>query len=132
MVAGLALFVGMVEAGGVTTPSPEQEQAVWMQPASSDGVYNLRPYAKDGTPLTDVYLYDQDGNPFVTNPEFYGYRVDRSCGAPVLNRYPLPLVAEGPEAAVESTPSACPAPVPAEPAPMATATPAAPKPGRTN
>ncbi|MGW3344987.1 hypothetical protein ACWDA3_16875 [Nonomuraea rubra] len=124
VVAGFALFVGMVEAGDAMTPSPAQEQAVWMQPASSDGVYNLRPYAKDGTPLADVYLYDQDGKPFVTNPEFYGYKVDRSCGEPVLNRYPLPLVEEGPAMGDDGLPaataSACPTPAPE---PMATATP---------
>ncbi|GAA4925560.1 hypothetical protein HD597_011472 [Nonomuraea thailandensis] len=129
-VAALALFAGMVEAGDAMTPSPEQEQAVWMQPASSDGVYNLRPYARDGKPLNDVYLYDQDGKPFVTNPEFYGYKVDRSCGEPVLNRYPLPLVEEGPmeggDGLSAATASACPTATP-EPAPTVTATPARPE-----
>ncbi|MEU8362018.1 hypothetical protein AB0C27_38965 [Nonomuraea sp. NPDC048882] len=96
-VAALALFAGMVEAGGLTTPVPSPEAVtsigrVYVRQASSDGVYNLRPYAKDGTPLTDVYLYDQDGRPFTTTPEDYGYQVDRSCGDPVLNRYPLPLI----------------------------------------
>ncbi|MEV0998243.1 hypothetical protein [Nonomuraea sp. NPDC050202] len=128
-VAALTLFVGMVEAGDAMTPNPEQEQAVWMQPASSDGVYNLRPYAKDGKPLSDVYLYDQDGKPFVTNPEFYGYKVDRSCGEPVLNRYPLPLVEEEPMTGDDGLPtaaaSACPTSTP-EPGPMATATPERP------
>ncbi|MER6946384.1 hypothetical protein ABT294_20355 [Nonomuraea sp. NPDC000554] len=78
--------------------------------APGDEVYNIKPYAKDGTPLTDVYLYDQDGKPVTTNPEFYGYKVDRSCGEPILNRYPLPLVAD--EGADESTtalaPPSCP------------------------
>ncbi|AQZ68709.1 Proline-rich protein [[Actinomadura] parvosata subsp. kistnae] len=119
-VAGFALFVGMVAAGDALTPQPEEDQAVWMQPASSDGVYNLRPYAKDGTPLTDVYLYDQDGNPFVTNPEFYGYRVDRACGEPVLNRYPLPLVEDDGQDGQVATATACSTPAPE---PMATVRP---------
>ncbi|MEV4073606.1 hypothetical protein ACGFJC_40570 [Nonomuraea fuscirosea] len=108
-VAALALFAGMVEAGGLTTPVPSESVAtagrgepVYVRQASSDGVYNLRPYAKDGTPLADVYLYDQDGKPFTTRPEDYGYQVDRSCGDPVLNRYPLPLI-DG-DAAMEQEP----------------------------
>ncbi|GAA1648581.1 hypothetical protein GCM10009733_052170 [Nonomuraea maheshkhaliensis] len=140
-VAALALFTGMVEAGGLTTPEPSPAVAtaipigrVYVRQASSDGVYNLRPYAKDGTPLTDVYLYDQDGRPFTTTPEDYGYQVDRACGAPVLNRYPLPLI-KG-EAAMEAEvgaemetpkPSACPSAAPsARPSegPTVTATPA--------
>jgi hypothetical protein len=101
---------------------------VWVDNASSDGVYNIKPYAKDGTPLTDVYLYDQDGNPLTTHPENYGYRVDRSCGEPILNRYPLPLVEDGfpedPLTMPEPKPTcAAPAPSP-EPAATATATPA--------
>lgn len=99
-VAGaLALFFGLVTAaswnngadhgGFMAEPSPN----VYVQPASSfNEVYNIKPYAKDGSPLTDVYLYDQDGKPVITSPEEYGYTVDRSCGEPILNRYPLPLV----------------------------------------
>lgn len=111
-VAGaLALFFGLVTAAswnsgrqGNDYPQPD----VYVQPASSfDEVYNIKPYAKDGTPLTDVYLYDQDGKPLITNPGDYGYTVDRSCGEPILNRYPLPLVMEYPE---QDTGTASPAP----------------------
>ncbi|SDJ52679.1 hypothetical protein SAMN05421874_102101 [Nonomuraea maritima] len=110
----------------VATARPE----VWMRNTSGDGVYNIRPYAKDGTPLTGVYLYDQDGNPLITRPEQYGFTVDRSCGEPVLNRYPLPLVdrRSSYEARTSTpTPPTCPTPT-AEPTtsatPTATATPA--------
>jgi hypothetical protein len=34
-------------------------------------VTNIYPYAKDGTPLHDVLLYDQDGNPLVLTEQGY-------------------------------------------------------------
>ncbi|MEQ4716698.1 hypothetical protein [Nonomuraea sp. B19D2] len=119
LVAALTLFAGMISASSydsdqasVAMVAPQQ---VWVDPASSnEGVYNIKPYAKDGTPLTDVYLYDQDGKPLTTNPEDYGYTVDRSCGEPILNRYPLPLVRDGfedPETAPEPRPT-CPTATP--------------------
>ncbi|WP_345390226.1 hypothetical protein [Nonomuraea salmonea] len=74
---------------------------------------NLRTYAKDGTPLTDVFLYDQDGKPFTTWPESFGFEIDRSCGEPVRNRYPLPLI-DRRESAGAATPSACPTESPTE------------------
>ncbi|MEV4175623.1 hypothetical protein [Nonomuraea sp. NPDC049709] len=136
VVASLALLAGLAQA---ESPQPREvymaQPDVWMRQASSDGVYNIQPYAKDGTPLTDVYLYDQDGNPLTTDPEDYGYEVDRSCGEPVLNRYPLPLVERRAALAAETgpspTPSACPTPQ-AAPVPAATATPApVPTPAKT-
>ncbi|MGN9840733.1 hypothetical protein ACTMTI_21680 [Nonomuraea sp. H19] len=112
-VAGaLALFIGLVAASSWNTgrsgaiAMSEPEQSVYVSPASAfNEVYNIKPYAKDGTPLTDVYLYDQDGKPVITNPENYGYSVDRACGEPILNRYPLPLV-DTDVAVPEETPSA--------------------------
>ncbi|MGP3931420.1 hypothetical protein [Nonomuraea sp. KM88] len=116
-VAGLALFAAIVDAP--RSPAPESvymAEPAWVRNASSDGVYNIKPYAKDGTPLTDVYLYDQDGNPLTTDPEQYGYTVDRSCGEPILNRYPLPLTRPD----YVSTGSPSPSPSCAQPAPSAT------------
>ncbi|MEU6780509.1 hypothetical protein ABZ912_15010 [Nonomuraea angiospora] len=121
LVAALTLFAGMVEAASygpdgvrVVMANPEQ---VWVDAASSNNdVYNIKPYAKDGTPLSDVYLYDQDGKPLTTRPEDFGYTVDRSCGEPILNRYPLPLIQRGEviEPDATATPrSACPTPSPA-------------------
>ncbi|MEV4014798.1 hypothetical protein AB0J35_30290 [Nonomuraea angiospora] len=120
LVAALTLFAGMVEAASydseqvrVVMANPEP---VWVDEASSnDRVYNIKPYAKDGTPLSDVYLYDQDGKPLTTNPENFGYKVDRSCGEPILNRYPLPLIQQDegidPDAAATAKPP-CPTPTP--------------------
>ncbi|MEV0195172.1 hypothetical protein [Nonomuraea sp. NPDC050691] len=109
VVAGLALFGGFVGAAELASDrrqlrNIQADPRIIMETASGvDGeVYNIKPYAKDGTPLTDVYLYDQDGNPVITHPENYGYSVDRSCGEPILNRYPLPLVAD-PDTTDETT-----------------------------
>ncbi|MBB5774816.1 hypothetical protein [Nonomuraea jabiensis] len=119
LVAALTLFAGMVEAASrdaegarVAMANPYPPMTVDMA-STNDDVYNIKPYAKDGTPLTDVYLYDQDGKPLTTNPQDFGYTVDRSCGEPILNRYPLPLIEEttmDTEDAVK--PSACPTPTP--------------------
>ncbi|TDD02216.1 hypothetical protein E1292_24055 [Nonomuraea deserti] len=134
-VAGVAVFATMV----AQPPSPAPDsvymaEPAWVRNASSDGVYNIKPYAKDGTPLTDVYLYDQDGNPLTTDPERYGYTVDRSCGEPILNRYPLPLAREnfsrtGPPSpspsCADPAPSASPSAADREPTPGATPSPEA-------
>ncbi|MFI6736655.1 hypothetical protein ACIBI9_27330 [Nonomuraea sp. NPDC050451] len=125
LVAALTLFAGMVEAASYGSEGARvtmaDQPSVWVDPASSNyDVYNIKPYAKDGTPLSDVYLYDQDGKPLTTNPEDFGYTVDRSCGEPILNRYPLPLVKDGlpdPQTAPEprpTCPTATPTPKPAK------------------
>jgi hypothetical protein len=56
-------------------------------------VYNIYPYAKDGTPLREVRLFDQDGRPIILDPEMNGYVIDQRCldGPPPRNEYPLPL-----------------------------------------
>ncbi|MFG6194966.1 hypothetical protein [Nonomuraea sp. JJY05] len=125
LVAALTLFAGIVDAASYGSEQVRvvmaNQEPVWVGEASSnDRVYNIKPYAKDGTPLSDVYLYDQDGKPLTTNPEDFGYRVDRSCGEPILNRYPLPLVQDGladPQTTPEPRPScstATPTPKPAK------------------
>ena len=58
-------------------------------------VVNIYPYAADGTPLKNVLLYDQDGNPItgvVTDPytEEYGYRDVNGQLVPNLFPYPMP------------------------------------------
>ncbi|MFC4008302.1 hypothetical protein ACFOY2_13810 [Nonomuraea purpurea] len=126
LVALLALLAGMATAesrewdGRTVAMAAAPQPQVWPDRASaSDDVYNIKPYAKDGTPLREVYLYDQDGNPLTTQPGMYGYRVDESCGESVLNRYPLPLVKDGftgdgqtmPEP-TPACPSATPSPTP--------------------
>lgn len=129
-VAAAVIVLGsMIEAGG-EAGRRDDPVAAYAYPqvdiatvgAVGNEVYNIKPYAKDGTPLTDVYLYDQDGKPITTNPGDYGYKVDRACGEPVLNRYPLALVEEM-QGDVEPSPAAtaCPTPT-ASPTPKATAT----------
>jgi hypothetical protein len=54
------------------------------------GFTNIYPYSKDGKPLTDVLLYDQDGRPIV--PGKSDVVVDVPSGAdglPIPNAYPL-------------------------------------------
>lgn len=54
------------------------------------GVTNIYPYSKDGKPLQDVLLYDQDGRPLV--PFQDGVVSDVPVGAdglPIPNSYPL-------------------------------------------
>ncbi|MEV4566900.1 hypothetical protein AB0K12_24300 [Nonomuraea sp. NPDC049419] len=115
--AAMALLAGFAGAGA--DPSPQVQTAanvMLVGGGTAEGVANLRPYAKDGTPLTDVYLYDQDGKPFTTRPESFGFEIDRSCGEPVRNRYPLPLIDRRESAgAATATPSACPAEGAADP-----------------
>ncbi|MET8984395.1 hypothetical protein ABZW49_02990 [Nonomuraea wenchangensis] len=117
--AAIALLAGLTavkplgaDPAPVAYAAQPVSRVLLMNSSSSDGVANIRPYAKDGTPLTDVYLYDQDGNPVITDPESQGYTVDRSCGEPVLNRYPLPLKKESFEPEPSPTPTACPTPSP--------------------
>ncbi|MFI9594254.1 hypothetical protein [Nonomuraea sp. NPDC052265] len=126
--AVLALLAGMAAASDVDDqPVAMSEPADVMLVGGGLDIYNIKPYAKDGSPLTDVYLYDQDGKPITLDPESRGYVVDRSCGEPVLNRYPLPLVQEqeilADNGMPTATPSAC-ATATATPTPATAPTPA--------
>lgn len=58
----------------------------------SGPVYNIFPYAEDGTPLRNVRLYDQDGNPITVEPGL-GQELVIPCNGepPIRNAYPLPL-----------------------------------------
>ena len=54
------------------------------------GVTNVYPYSKDGRPLKDVLLYDQNGRPLV--PEKTDIVIDvpnGPDGLPIPNAYPL-------------------------------------------
>nr|WP_055508156.1 hypothetical protein [Nonomuraea pusilla] len=131
-VAAVALLLGLMQAAEWNDDtsryaSSQSPPDVYVNTVSAgDGVYNIKPYAKDGTPLTDVYLYDQDGKPVTTEPESYGYTVDRSCGEPILNRYPLPLVAQDEQDGSTPTATPCPTASPSQ-EPMARATPEEPE-----
>jgi hypothetical protein len=89
------------------------------------GFTNIYPYSRDGQPLKDVLLYDQDGRPIVPAPS--GVATDVPLGAdglPIPNAYPLnqqdqngapivpPRVALPPWPAGQPTPSPTPTPAP--------------------
>ncbi|MBP2707193.1 hypothetical protein JOL79_25750 [Microbispora sp. RL4-1S] len=86
------------DAQEVTFASPQMGR-VWVDNAAGlgDEVYNILPYAADGTPLHDVRLYDQDGRPIIVNPEMFGQSVIVPCEGepPIRNAYPLPLSSFG-------------------------------------
>jgi hypothetical protein len=89
------------------------------------GATNIYPYSRDGKPLKDVLLYDQDGNPLT--PVKSDLVTDVPIGAdglPIPNAYPLserdvngnpilpPRVALPPWPASAPTPSPSPSPTP--------------------
>jgi hypothetical protein len=62
--------------------------------AASAGYYpgftNIYPYSRDGKPLKDVLLYDQDGRPLVPAQDgFISYIPAGADGLPIPNAYPL-------------------------------------------
>ncbi|MEU7912549.1 DUF1700 domain-containing protein [Microbispora bryophytorum] len=76
-------------------PRPEVHTlGIQVERVSSLGgdVSNIFPYAEDGTPLRNVRLYDQDGNPIMLEPGF-GQELAIPCDGepPMRNAYPLPL-----------------------------------------
>lgn len=88
-------------------------------------VTNIYPYSKDGKPLRDVLLYDQDGRPLV--PAQSGLTTDVPIGAdglPIPNSYPLsqrgpngesvvpPRIALPPQRATSPSPGPTPSPTP--------------------
>ena len=89
------------------------------------GITNIYPYSRDGKPLKDVLLYDQDGRPVV--PDKTDLVVDvpnGQDGLPIPNAYPLtehrpngdpvvpPRVALPPGPSSSPTPSPMPTPTP--------------------
>ncbi|WP_214325897.1 hypothetical protein [Nonomuraea sediminis] len=114
VLGGFAVLAGAVQAQEWKDAEQRSslEGEIVRQVSVGDEVYNIKPYAKDGSPLKDVYLYDQDGKPITVDPEDFGYQVDRSCGEPVLNRYPLPLVSTSQDEQAATAPQVCPSPTP--------------------
>jgi hypothetical protein len=74
----------MVESSG---SGPSQQLIL-----PSGVVTNIYPYSRDGKPLTDVLLYDQEGHPLTTNPNVGDVTTEYPVGAdgqPITNAYPL-------------------------------------------
>jgi len=106
--------------GGVSTPDPNFP----VQGAYAGGMTtNLYPYSKDGKPLSDVVLYDQDGRPLVVPAQSVGLTPTYPTGAdgqPITNAYPLSernpdgTPVQRPRVAIPpwSTPSPSPSPSP--------------------
>lgn len=119
VVAVLALLTVLGTGAAVRSGGGEVYPAGYDPPYSTgsglDGVTNIHPYSKDGTPLGDVLLYDQDGNPIVLpgGPDADGRpitvvpRYDRE-GRVVDNLFPQEQTVE--DAAVELGPDAVVAP----------------------
>ena len=124
-IALLALPV-LVDMGTGYSYTPATDQYL---SSVSAGYYpnftNIYPYSKDGKPLRDVLLYDQDGRPLV--PAESGLITDVPIGAdglPIPNLYPLnqrdpkgnqvqpPRVALPPQQMGSPSPSPTPSPTP--------------------
>jgi len=77
----------MVESGG--SGQATQGRALYMP----DGpVTNIYPYSRDGKPLTDVLLYDQEGRALTLDSKIGDVTTDYPVGAdgqPITNAYPL-------------------------------------------
>jgi hypothetical protein len=112
----------MVESGA----SGFQGQPLYMP---NGVVTNIYPYSRDGKPLTEVLLYDQEGRPVTIGPKVADVTTDYPIGAdgqPITNAYPLhqrhfygdpvsaPRVAlpPWPAASPTATPTVSPSPTP--------------------
>ena len=77
----------MVESGG--SGQAIQGQQLY---TPSGVVTNIYPYSRDGKPLTDVLLYDQDGRALTLDSKMGDVTTDDPVGAdgqPITNAYPL-------------------------------------------
>lgn len=144
--AGFVIFALGVEGNDGFDSGPSYE------PSTADylpypDLANIYPYTKDGKPLKDVLLYDQNGRPLQIDPESHGFRPIPGPTPQIPNSYPLsicePVTDVYQEEAVfvptcpataEALPPASPAPLPSDlPAPPAEPdpTPAEPDPTST-
>jgi hypothetical protein len=76
-----------VESGG--SGQPVQGQPLYMP---NGEVTNLYPYSRDGKPLTDVLIYDQEGRPVTVSqklPDLSTEYPSGTDGQPITNAYPL-------------------------------------------
>ena len=87
-VFAMIFFFGFMLQGGDSGPSPSYDEAAY-SPHSE--LANIYPYAKDGTPLKDVLLYDQNGRPIQLDPDWHGYRSVPGAVPQIPNSYPLSI-----------------------------------------
>jgi len=86
--AVFVVFGLMVESSdGPTVYSSEADSAF----SPNGDLANIYPYSKDGTPLKDVLLYDQNGRPIQLDPEWHGYQSVPGGAPQIPNSYPLPI-----------------------------------------
>lgn len=124
---GTAVFnVSYAEAS--SNPS-EPLESVIVAPDGDSPIANIYPYSKDGKPLKDVLLYDQNGRPVQLNYEGQGFVLQQPCGSPppIANSYPLPLKTDDgldpTPACVPTSPTPAPHPSPSpSPSPSPTKT----------
>lgn len=88
LVALLAAFFVLTES------SPRYESVPYTGLSDQQpypGLANIYPYTKDGEPLQDVLLYDQDGRPIQLDHELYGYQAVPGPTPRIPNSFPLPI-----------------------------------------
>lgn len=118
MLGSMSSNAGYV-GGDVVTQGPNfAAQSVF---AGGGVVTNIYPYSKEGKPLTDVLLFDQNGQPLTVDSKAGGVESTYPLGAdgqPITNAYPLtqrniggPPVAR-PRVAVPPWPTPSPSPSP--------------------
>lgn len=99
------------------TMNGNDESTAYAPPTSGDGstgmtgIVNIQPFSKDGKPLKDVLLYDQDGRPVQTDYQSQGLELKRCDGPPISNSYPLALQSP-PEEVVDPNGNPVPTPSP--------------------
>ncbi|MBO3750747.1 hypothetical protein J5X84_32120 [Streptosporangiaceae bacterium NEAU-GS5] len=138
LLSGVAMGAAAADEDGYPGFSQDRQVALAIKYESGFGgeVYNIVPYAADGTPLHGVRLYDQDGRPIRLQPEMYGYMLTQTCGGEPTSdsTYPLPLTRVSEMLAQKRTliqdgksvpmPDPSPACLPAAPAPTPAPSPA--------
>ena len=92
-IAGLALPALASMGTGSNAYSYDYSSDPYVSAASAGylpGVTNIYPYSRDGKPLRDVLLYDQDGRPLVPDKTDIVVDVPNGPdGLPIPNAYPL-------------------------------------------
>jgi hypothetical protein len=86
-------FFGHLQSVNVGSGGGTFESATPASASDSGDITNIFPYSKDGKPLHDVLLYDQNGQPLLADYGQDGEQLIQPCGGPppIANSYPLRL-----------------------------------------